>query len=264
MAEFLQNILASTREDLEVRKRGRPLQEIREAAAEMPAVDRSLIGAIKNPGMSLIAEIKRASPSKGDIRPGLDVAAIAAAYEQAGAAAISVLTEERYFKGSLDDLRTARQACGLPILRKDFIVDAYQIWEARAAGAGSILLIVAALTPAELQDLLAEAGSAGIDVLVEVHNLEELKIALSAPVTGARAALGINNRDLKSFDVDLETTVNLIKSVPEGISVVSESGIASSEDVARLAAAGVDAVLVGETLMRSEDPGSMLRQLLSF
>ncbi|MHB8858006.1 MAG: indole-3-glycerol phosphate synthase TrpC [Thermoleophilia bacterium] len=264
MAEFLKKILASTREDLEVRKHSRPLEEVRDAAAESPSVDRSLINAIKRPGMSLIAEIKRASPSKGDIRPGLDVAAIAAAYEQAGAAAISVLTEERYFHGSLDDLRTTRHACGLPLLRKDFIIDAYQIWEARAAGADAILLIVAALTPAELQDLLAEAGSAGVDALVEVHNLEELKFALSAPVTGDRAALGINNRDLKSFDVDLETTVNLIKSVPEGIPVVSESGITSSEDVARLAAAGVDAVLVGETLMRSKDPGSMLRQLLSF
>lgn len=264
MAEFLQKMLATTREDLEARKRRRPLEAIREAAGNLPMVDRSLISAISKPGMSLIAEIKRASPSKGDIRPGLDVAAVAAAYERAGAAAVSVLTEERHFKGSLDDLRAARRACDLPILRKDFIIDAYQVWEAAGAGADAVLLIVAALSAAELGYLLGEAGQAGVEILVEVHNLEELQIAVSALGDGLAAAIGINNRDLKTFEVDLETSLNLIKSVPEGIPVVSESGITTSNDVARLARTGVDAVLVGETLMRSQDPGSKLRQLLSF
>lgn len=265
MAEFLEKILASTREDLGVRMRRRNLAAVKSAVEELHPRPRprSLIKAVRAPGMSVIAEVKRASPSKGDIRPDLDVAEVASLYERAGASAISVLTEERYFKGSLDDLRAARQACGLPVLRKDFIIDPYQIWEAAEAGADAILLIVAALSSSQLDHLLAESVVAAVDCLVEVHNAEELEIAKLALGSGLPAAIGINNRDLRTFEVHLETTLNLIKSVPEGMSVVSESGIRNREDVDTLAAAGVKAVLIGETLMRSPDPGAKLRELLS-
>ncbi len=263
MTEFLEKILATTREDVEARKNRHPLAEIRSTAESQSESRRSLIDAIMAPGISVIAEIKRASPSKGDIRPGLDVAEIAAAYERAGAGAISVLTEERFFKGNLDDLRAARAACELPILRKDFIIDPYQVWEAAAAGADAILLIVAALSRWELDELLDEAADAGLECLVEVHNEKEYETAFLSGVIGPQAALGINNRDLRTFKVDLETTLNLIKSVPEGTPVVSESGIGGRDDVVRLAAAGVQAILVGESLMRSPDPGAKLKELLS-
>jgi indole-3-glycerol phosphate synthase len=205
----------------------------------------------------MIAEVKRASPSKGDIRPNLDVAAVVSAYEQAGARAISILTEERHFKGSLMDLRQARQASGLPLLRKDFIIDPYQVWEAAEAGADAILLIVAALKLKQLKELYDEATAAGLECLFEVHKRDELKTALAA---GA-ALVGINNRDLKTFKVNLETTLNLIEFVPKMVPVVSESGIKSSNDVARLAQAGVAAILVGEVLMLSQDPGEKVREL---
>ncbi|MHB8160035.1 MAG: indole-3-glycerol phosphate synthase TrpC [Thermoleophilia bacterium] len=265
MAEFLEKILASTREDLGVRMRRRDLAAVKSAVGELQPGprSRSLIEALRAPGMSVIAEVKRASPSKGDIRPGLDVAEVVSLYERAGASAISVLTEERHFKGSLDDLRAARQACGLPLLRKDFIVDPYQIWEAAEAGADAVLLIVAALSPSQLDRLLEESVVVGVDCLVEVHNAGELEIAKLALDSGPPAAIGINNRDLRTFEVHLETTLNLIKSVPEGMSVVSESGIRNREDVDTLADAGVKAVLIGETLMRSPDPGAKLRELLS-
>lgn len=259
MAEFLEKILATTREDLESRKRRHSLEELKQTI-DSGRVRRSLATALDTPGISVIAEIKRASPSKGDIRPRLDVARIAAAYEAAGAAAISVLTEERHFRGSLEDLRTARGACNLPLLRKDFIIDPYQVWEAAAAGADAVLLIVAALSRDELDALQREAAAAGLECLVETHSPPELETALAI---GARV-VGINNRDLKTFNVTLQTTLDMIGLVPEGVLVVSESGIATSDDVARLARAGVGAVLVGETLMRSDDPGAGLRRLLSF
>ncbi|MBI5870673.1 MAG: indole-3-glycerol phosphate synthase TrpC [Actinobacteria bacterium] len=280
MAGFLEKILASTREDLEARKRQTSLDElkslVKDSAAQNAAGEekggnsalidsgagkRSLTQAVARPGISVIAEVKRASPSKGDIRPDLDVADIVKAYEQAGAAAISVLTEPRYFKGSLDDLVTARKTLNspVPILRKDFIVDPYQIWEAAAAGADAILLIVAALTTDELSSFQKEAADAGLECLVETHDPDELQAALAS---GA-PLIGINNRDLRTFEVTLQTTLDMIGLIPDGVLVVSESGIATSADVARLAEAGVDAVLVGETLMRSADPGAGLRQLLS-
>lgn len=265
MAEFLEKILAFTREDLAVRMSRRNLDAVKSAVEELQpgATRRSLVEAVRLPGISVIAEVKRASPSKGDIRPDLDVAEIVSLYERAGASAISVLTEERHFKGSLDDLRAARRACNLPLLRKDFIIDPYQIWEAAEAGADAILLIVAALSPAQLDHLLEEAVIAGLDCLVEVHNAEELEIAKLALGSGPPAAIGINNRNLRTFEVDLETTLNLIKSLPEGMSVVSESGIRNREDIDTLTAAGVNAVLIGETLMRSPDPGAKLRELIS-
>lgn len=267
MAGFLEKILASTREDLEERKRQTPLEQlqatVKERASQVAAGEgekRSLAQAVRQPGISIIAEVKRASPSKGDIRPDLDVTEIVKAYEQAGAAAISVLTEPRYFKGSLDDLATARKTLTspVPILRKDFIVDPYQIWEAAAAGADAILLIVAALRADELSSFQKEATEAGLECLVETHDSEELKAALAS---GA-PLIGINNRDLRTFNVTLQTTLDMIGLVPDGVLVVSESGIATSTDVALLVDAGVDAVLVGETLMRSDDPGDGLRQLL--
>ena len=258
MPEFLSRILNTTRQDLSKRKLERPLDALRDSVRSAPRHGRSLIGAVREPGTSVIAEIKRASPSRGDIHPDVDVAATAAAYESAGAAAVSVLTEERHFKGSLADLVAVRAACGLPVLRKDFIIDPYQVWEAAAAGADAILLIVAALGLRELNELFSVASLAGLECLVEVHNRAELDIALDAGV----ALIGINNRDLKTFNVDLDTTINLIEFVPSGMPVVSESGIRDAADVKRLAAAGVAAVLVGETLMRSSDPAESLGRLL--
>lgn len=268
MPEFLKKILASTRENLGERMRQTSLEQLRETVKERAVQSaagsgekRSLTQAVGSPGISVIAEVKRASPSKGDIRPDLDVAEIVAAYERAGAAAISVLTEPRYFKGSLDDIVTARKTLTslVPILRKDFIVDPYQIWEAAAAGADAVLLIVAALSADELAFFQKIAAEAGLECLVETHDPEELKAALAS---GA-PLIGINNRNLRTFELSLQTTLDMIGLIPDGVLVVSESGIATSADVSRLAEAGVDAVLVGETLMRSADPGAGLRQLLS-
>jgi len=258
MAEFLENILAATRADLGARQKLRPLEEIK-AACEPSREKRSLGAAVAAPGISIVAEIKRASPSKGDIRPGLDVAAMVGDYEKGGAAAVSVLTEERRFKGSLDDLRTARRSCNLPLLRKDFIIDPYQIWEAAEAGADAVLLIVAALSPSELGLLQTESILAGLECLVETHDQMELEIALA---TGA-GLIGINNRNLHTFKVNLQTTLELAELVPEGVLTVSESGIATADDVARLARAGVDGILVGESLMRSDDPAAKIRSLLA-
>lgn len=208
----------------------------------------------------MIAEIKRASPSQGDIRPDLTVRELAAEYEAAGASAVSILTEEHYFKGSLADIEAARSACSLPLLRKDFIIDAYQVWEAVEAGADALLLIVAALERNRLEELYNEAHDAGLDCLVEVHNRTELDMALGIEPD----IIGINNRDLASFEVDLATTEKLAKFIPDEVIVVGESGIMDSSDAARLAAAGVDAILVGETLMRSASPGKKLQELISF
>lgn len=257
MSGFLEKILRTTRSDLEARKVTRGLEEVRSAAAPRPPG--VFLDAITAPGLSVIAEVKRASPSKGDIRPDLRVEEIVRAYESGGARAISVLTEERYFKGSLADLRQARSSTALPILRKDFIVDPYQIWEAAEAGADAVLLIVAALPPLELESLMSVAREAGLGALVEVHASAELEIAASA---GADI-IGINNRNLSTFSVNLETTLNLLESVPQGCATVSESGIRNREDAALLDDAGVDAILVGETLMRSPDPGKKLRQLIT-
>jgi indole-3-glycerol phosphate synthase len=255
VSEFLEKILLTTREDLQHRKRRVPVDEL--AKPQETRAAGSFARAIAAPGISVIAEIKRASPSKGLIRPRLDVAAIATAYERAGAGAVSVLTEERHFLGSLADLRKARAACSLPLLRKDFIIDPYQIWEAAANGADAVLLIVAALSGDELQKLHDEAKRMGLECLVEVHDEEELKRALEieAPL------IGINNRNLRTFKVSLDTTLNLIESVPSDRLVVSESGIRDRADVSLLAAAGVSAVLVGETLMCSPDPGKKLEEL---
>jgi indole-3-glycerol phosphate synthase len=208
-------------------------------------------------GISLIAEHKRRSPSAGAIREDASVVEVVEAYERGCAAALSILTEPFHFGGSLEDLRAARAATRLPVLRKDFIVDPYQVYESAAAGADAILLIVAALHPDDLGILYREARALDLDVLVEVHDEEELDVALDIEAD----VLGINNRDLTDFSVDLERTFELLSDVPAGKTVVSESGISRREDLEKLERVGVDAVLVGETLMRSPDPEAACREL---
>jgi indole-3-glycerol phosphate synthase len=255
---ILDEILARTRADLSLRRERVPLADL-EAACGALAPARSLAAALRRPGaVTCIAEHKRRSPSAGWIREGSDVAEVVGAYARAGAAALSVLTDEPFFGGALSDLRRARAAVEIPILRKDFIVDRYQVVEARAAGADAILLIVAALADAEISTLLAAAREVGVEAMVEVHDRAELDRALAA---GAEI-VGINNRDLRTFTIDRELAVRLRPLVPASRVVVAESGIRDGADVARLRAAGVDAMLVGETLMRAPEPGAALAALL--
>jgi len=252
---ILDEILAGTREDLEHRRRLVPEATLEPATGRVPNAFRDALAA---GGIGVIAEHKRRSPSAGAIRAGSSVAELARAYEAGGAAAMSVLTEERHFGGSLDDLRAARAACGLPLLRKDFIVDPYQLSEAAAAGADAVLLIVAALEPTRLRALHQGAGERGLDVLVEVHDHDELIVALDA---GA-AIIGVNNRDLRDFSVDLERTSSLLGELPAEVIVVSESGIRTREHLRHLRDQGVHAALIGEHLMREPDPGAALAALL--
>lgn len=255
----LSDILTSTRLELTRRKQARPEAQLRELALGAADAQRSLRDALDRPGIGVIAEFKRRSPSAGTLREGARLTEIAQAYERGGAAALSVLTEGPHFDGSLEDLRTARAACELPLLRKDFIVDPYQLYEARGAGADAILLIVAALSRAELEALRELARGLGLDVLVEVHDSAELSVALGA---GADL-IGINNRDLRDFSVDVERTFEMLAAIPSPVTVVSESGIGDPEQLARLHEAGVAAVLVGESLMRAPDPEEALRLLRS-
>jgi indole-3-glycerol phosphate synthase len=247
----------------------RPLAEVVRAAEAAPAprgFRRALAAGAETAPVRVIAEVKKASPSKGVIRPDFDPVAIARSYEAGGAACLSVLTDEPFFQGSLDDLRAVRAAVGLPILRKDFLIDPYQVYEARAAGADAILLIVAAFAgesaggraPADMARLLTLARELGMDALVEVHTEAELAVALEA---GADL-IGINNRDLRTFETTLAVTERLAPRIPADRLVVSESGIGSQADLIRVARAGARAVLVGESLMRAPDPGAALRQLL--
>ena len=208
---------------------------------------------------AVIAEIKKASPSKGILRADFHPAEIARSYARGGAACLSVLTDVDFFQGCDDYLREARAACALPVIRKDFILDPYQVLEARVLGADCILLIAACLTDAELRDLNALALSLGLDVLIEVHDRAELERALPLP----GRLIGINNRDLRSFQVSLETTLGLIDAIPPGRLLVTESGILDRADVARLRAQGVHAFLVGEAFMRADDPGAELRRLFA-
>jgi indole-3-glycerol phosphate synthase len=256
----LDRIVAETRAELEHRKRELPLQALRAGSLEdapTPTRARSFHDALNGEGVGVIAEFKRRSPSAGTLRESPDLVEIVSAYERGGAVAISILTEGPNFAGTLEDLRTARAACELPLLRKDFIVDAYQLYEAVAAGADAVLLIVAALEQPELVSLHDTARAIGLDTLVEVHDREELHRALDA---GAQT-VGVNNRDLRDFSVEVERTEALMDDVPAGVTVVSESGIASAEQVLRLRERGVQAVLVGETLMRAADPAAALRAL---
>jgi indole-3-glycerol phosphate synthase len=256
-ATVLEEILARTRADLEERKRELPISEIE--AHESPSPARPFRDALAGPGIAVIAEFKRRSPSAGRLREEAEITQIAPAYERGGAAAMSVLTEGPHFEGSLADLRQARAACALPLLRKDFIVDTYQLHEARAAGADAVLLIVAALPPQLLATLYATARELGLDVLVEVHDSTELNVALGA---GADL-IGVNNRDLRDFSVDLRRTAKLLAEMPAGVVVVSESGIGSAAQLRNLQEEGVQAVLVGESLMRAGDPEGALRALLA-
>lgn len=261
---ILDDILATKAEEVAAARQARPLAEVAAAARTAPPV-RPFREALARPGVQVIAEVKKASPSKGLIRPDFDPAAIARAYEAGGAACLSVLTDERYFQGSLRCLEAVRQAVALPVMRKEFIIDEYQVYEARAAGADAILLIVAAFhgecaggrTPADLNRLAALAGELGMDVLTEVHTEEELELAVAsgAPV------IGINNRDLRTFHTTLDVTFALAPRVPADRLLVSESRIGSHADLLRLAEAGVQAVLVGESLMRQPDVRAALEAL---
>jgi indole-3-glycerol phosphate synthase len=253
----LERIVESTREDVRRRQATVPLAELEQALAHRD--DRPFSEALTRPGVSLIAEHKRRSPSAGLIREGATVADVVTAYERGGATAVSILTEGPHFAGSLDDLREARESCDLPVLRKDFIVDPYQVYETAAAGADALLLIVAALSLRELTELNAEAQALDLDVLVEVHDEEELEHALEAIDADV---IGINNRDLTDFSVDLDRTYELLSEIPAGKTVVSESGIHSRDQLDDLERVGVDAVLVGEALMRAEDMEDAVRLLV--
>lgn len=262
-ASILERIVTQRRRDIAAARSAVPFATVerwaREAAAPIDFVERLR----RDAPMAVIAEIKRASPSKGDIAPDTDAAAQARAYAEAGAAAISVLTEPTWFKGSLDDLCAARQAiegwgdARPALLRKDFIVDSYQVAEARAAGADAVLLIVAALDDGTLRELMACSRGLGMEPLVEVANVDELHRGVSA---GARV-IGVNNRDLHSFSVDLSTTERLAGLVPRGVMLAALSGIAGRADVERFQRAGAAAVLVGEALMRANDPGALIAEL---
>ena len=255
---ILDEIVAYKKEELAETKRGSSLADQKKRAADAGPLRGFGAALTTTGGIKLIAEVKKASPSKGVIREDFDPVSIAATYQEAGATCLSVLTEKKYFQGSLEYLGAIRRAVGLPLLRKDFIVDEYQIFEARAAGADAILLIAACLDGRQLEDYLGIAGNLGLDVLVESHTVKELDKTLHA---GARI-VGINNRDLTSFTVSLQTTFDLLKDIPDDRIVVSESGIKSRDDVVKLEKAGVDAVLVGESLMREKDIGKKVKELL--
>ena len=253
----LERIVEATRDDVARRRSTVPLTEL-ERQARGHRDDRPFSEALARPGLSLIAEFKRRSPSAGEIRAGSDVTEIVGAYEAGGAAALSILTEGPHFGGSLEDLHAARAASELPILRKDFVVDAYQVYESAVAGADAILLIVAALGDRELAQLHGEALALDLDVLVEVHDEEQLVRALE--IVDADV-IGINNRDLTDFSVDIERTYELLADVPAGKTVVSESGLHDREQLDDLERVGVDAVLIGETLMRAPDIEAVCREL---
>jgi len=254
----LEGIVAATRAELAQRKAAVSLQEMRASAARRErSGGGSFARALDRPGLSVIAEHKRRSPSAGAIREGTSLQEIVSAYERAGAAALSILTEGPNFGGSLDDLRAARAATSLPLLRKDFIVDPYQVFEAAAAGADAILLIVAALREPAMRELHALAGELGLDVLVEVHDEPELHRALAL---GA-SIIGVNNRDLTTLKVDTNRTFELRALIPGGTTCVAESGFSTPAELARLTDAGVDAVLIGEALMRSPDLEAACRAL---
>ena len=252
----LDRIVEDTRDEVVRRRETVPLARLEAVVAERPE-GRPFSEALLRPGISLIAEHKRRSPSAGAIREDSTVDDIVRAYERGGAAALSILTEPFHFGGSLDDLRAARAVSGLPVLRKDFIVDPYQLYESAAAGADAILLIVAALEPDVLYELLHEARALDLDALVEIHDERELEVALDVEAD----VLGINNRDLGDFSVDIERTFDLLADVPAGKTVVSESGFTLRDQLDELDRVGVDAVLIGETLMRAPDVEEATRRL---
>lgn len=258
--DILQKILARKAQEIAARVNHLPLKELKPRAQAAPST-RGFIAAIKRRlalhKPAVIAEIKKASPSKGLLRANFSPADIAISYERHGAACLSVLTDVDFFQGADAHLQQARNACALPVLRKDFTMDAYQVYEARVLGADAILLIVAALSDAQLQELSSLARELSLDVLIEVHDETELKraLALDAPL------IGINNRNLRTFDTTLDTTLDLLKLIPAERVIVTESGIHIPQDVARLRARGVNVFLVGEAFMKADDPGVKLSEL---
>ncbi|TES83336.1 MAG: indole-3-glycerol phosphate synthase TrpC [Dehalococcoidia bacterium] len=255
---FLDKIVAEKRKELEQRQKAVPLPRLEAAIEQKPALV-DLAAALSADGISLIAEVKRASPSKGALNPDLDAVELARTYARSGAAAVSVLTEERYFKGSGQDLEAVKNALPhIPILCKDFILDPYQLFEARAWGADAILLIVAILDYVTLQHLVAESHRLGMNCLLEVHNEAELKRALKCDAR----LIGINNRNLDTLEVDLSVTKKLRPHIPPGRIVVSESGIKGRDDIEKLKAWGVDAVLIGEALVTADDIPARIKELL--
>jgi indole-3-glycerol phosphate synthase len=260
MSDILQRILARKVEEITERSARLPLAELVARIADLPdtrGFAAALEEKIEAGRPAVIAEVKKASPSKGVIRADFDPVAIAQSYEHGGAACLSVLTDADFFQGSEAYLQQARAACSLPVLRKDFTIDPYQVYEARVIGADCILLIVAALADEALLDLSLLAAELDLDVLVEVHDEEELERALEIPAP----LIGVNNRNLRTFEVSLETSLRLRKQMPADRVLVTESGLVVAEDVAKLRAAGIDAFLVGETFMRAADPGSELARL---
>jgi indole-3-glycerol phosphate synthase len=260
MSDILNRILAVKREEVDAGRRVRPLATLRaEAERETPA--RDFVGAIREKiaagRAAVIAEIKKASPSKGVIREDFRPAEIAGQYERGGAACLSVLTDRQFFQGAPGYLQAARAACALPTLRKDFLVDPWQVFEARAMGGDAILLIAAALELSQMREMEAVAAALGMTVLVEVHDAAELEVALEL----ATPLVGINNRNLRTFEVSLQTTLDLLPRVPPGRIVVTESGILAPADVALMRSHAVHAFLVGEAFMRAPDPGEGLRAL---
>ena len=254
----LDKIVAARRAAVDHRKRVLPQVALRMAIEKgKPMPVRDFGAALARPGVSVIAEMKKASPSRGVLRPAYTPDWLAQRLELAGAAALSVLTEEEFFQGALEHLKQARKITSAPILRKDFVFDPWQIWESRSAGADSFLLIVAILDDALLAELLTLGRTLGMEPLVEVHTRAELDRALAAGAT----IIGVNNRDLRTFDVRLETSLELIEAIPDDRVAVAESGIRTAADIERLARAGFDAFLVGEQLMTAEDPGEALRAL---
>ena len=261
--DVLARILARKREEVAARRARTPRAELTARLADAPpprGFAAALEARIAAGHAAVIAEVKKASPSKGVIRQDFDPAAIARSYQAGGAACLSVLTDVDFFQGADDYLRQARAACALPVLRKDFVVDAYQVDEARVLGADCVLLILAGLDDGPLHELSAQALALGMDVLAEVHDAGEFERALRLPVVAGRAPLlGVNNRDLRTFEVSLDTTLSLAARAPAGRRLVTESGVMTAADVALLRGAGVDAFLVGEAFMRAEDPGTALR-----
>jgi len=253
---MLEQLVDAARRGVERRRSELPPAELEARLGSRPE-QRPFSEALTRPGISLIAEFKRRSPSAGEIRPGATVEDVVRGYEQGGAAALSVLTDESHFGGNYDDLRAARASCELPVLQKDFVVDRYQLYEAAVNGADAVLLIVAALSDTELAALYDGARGLDLDCLVEIHDEAELERALAVDAD----VLGINNRNLDDFSVDLETTRELITDVPAGKTVVSESGISDRATLEELEEIGVDAVLVGEALMRAPDPEAKVREL---
>ena len=263
LPDILKTIVARKREELAAARSAMPLAALKARVADLEEPPRGFVRALRacveSGWTAVIAEIKKGSPSKGVIRADFDPIDIAEIYAQHGAACLSVLTDERFFHGHLRFLGLVREQVRLPLLRKDFLYDRYQLWEAREAGADAVLLIAAMLEPAQLADLVAEAAEIGLDVLLEVHDEREVEMALQVPVE----LVGINNRDLRTFQVDLAVTERLAPRIPADRLVVAESGITTRGDVLRLQSAGANVFLVGESLMRSPDIGVKLDELLN-